>query len=199
MSSDSTIARLQQLLDEQDDSKFASAVIEIASDRLQRLTRKMLRNYPRLRRWEETDDVFQNALMRLHRALTDVRVDSVGGLFKLAATQIRRTLIDLSRHHFGPEGAAGHHESDINLARDTDAGTPKIDNVPATGEPESVEEWTAFHLAVERLPAKERVAFELVWYTGLSQAEAAEVLGVSVPTIQRWWYRARHLLSESLR
>lgn len=199
MSSDSTITRLQQLLDDQDDSKFASAVIQIASDRLQRLTRKMLRKFPRLRRWEETDDVFQNSLMRLHRALTEVCVDSVDGIFKLAATQIRRSLIDLCRHHFGPQGAAGHHESDINLARDSDVAAARVNNVADGDEPESIEDWTAFHLAVEQLPVQERVAFELVWYTGLSQADAAEVLGVSVPTVQRWWYRARHLLSESLR
>ena len=33
----------------------------------------MLRDYPRVGRWEQTDDVLQNALLRLWRALEDVR------------------------------------------------------------------------------------------------------------------------------
>jgi DNA-directed RNA polymerase specialized sigma24 family protein len=40
-----------------------------ASARLTRLTRKMLRDFPGVHRWEETDDVLQNAVVRLCRAL----------------------------------------------------------------------------------------------------------------------------------
>ena len=78
-----------------------------ASD-LERLTRRMLKDYARLRRWEQTGDVLQNALLRLHRALASERPRSVRAFLALAATQIRRELIDLSRHHFGPEGQAAH-------------------------------------------------------------------------------------------
>ena len=76
-----------------------------ASKRLLALTRKMLKNYPHVHRWEQTDDVFQTAAMRMHRSLSEVKPESVRQFFGLAAPQIRRTLIDLIRHHFGPEGA----------------------------------------------------------------------------------------------
>ena len=101
--------QLQTLLDQEDPDY--DKLIESASDRLLRLTRRMLRNYPHLHRWERTDDVFQTAVMRLHRSLTEVKPESVSQFFGLAATQIRRTLIDLVRHHFGPQGQAAQHES----------------------------------------------------------------------------------------
>ena len=71
----------------------------------------MFRNYPHLRRWEQTDDVFQTAALKLHRSLAEVKPESVRQFFGLAATQIRRTLIDLARHHYGPEGSAANQES----------------------------------------------------------------------------------------
>ena len=52
-------------------------LIAKATDRLLRLTRKMLRNYPHLRRWEQTDDVFQRAAMRLYRSLGEVQPTSL--------------------------------------------------------------------------------------------------------------------------
>ena len=67
-----------------------------ACARLRQLTCAMLKDYPRLKRWEETDDVFQNASLRLYRALGKVRPASVREFFRLAAVQIRRELIDRS-------------------------------------------------------------------------------------------------------
>ena len=50
--------------------------------------------------------------------------------------------------------------------------------------------------AIEGLPEDEREVFELVRIQGLTHAEAAEVLGVSVKTVQRRLNRARLLLAE---
>ncbi len=66
-------------------------------------------------------------------------------------------------------------------------------------EPSSLAEWSEFHEAVERLPEEEREAFDLLWYQGLSQPEAAELLGVSPRTIKRRWRSARLLLHDALR
>src|SRR5262245_16887692 len=90
------------------DARAHSELLQHAGGRLLRLTRRMLRDYPRLQRWEETDDVFQTAAMRLYQSLTQVKPGSVQHFWNLASTQIRRTLIDLARHHFGPEGSAAH-------------------------------------------------------------------------------------------
>ncbi|HJZ92210.1 MAG TPA: hypothetical protein VKE40_15145, partial [Gemmataceae bacterium] len=39
---------------------------------LERLAHKMMADYPGVRRWEQTDDVLQRALVRLFRALEQV-------------------------------------------------------------------------------------------------------------------------------
>jgi RNA polymerase sigma-70 factor (ECF subfamily) len=52
--------------------------------------------------------------------------------------------------------------------------------------------------AIDRLPEGEREAFDLVRIQGLTQAEAAGVLGVSAATVNRWLNRSLHLLTEAL-
>jgi RNA polymerase sigma-70 factor (ECF subfamily) len=51
---------------------------------------------------------------------------------------------------------------------------------------------------IERLPGDEREAFDLVRIQGLTQADAAELLGVSVKTVQRRLNRGLLLLSQRL-
>ncbi len=197
---DGNTTQLQSILDSAsrgDDSAY-DELIARASGRLHTLTKKMLKNYPHLRRWEQTDDVFQNAVLRLHRSLSEVKPDSVHGFFGLAATQIRRTLIDLARHHFGPEGQhAKHHTDGDGIAADEQGGV-LLDAPDRTNEPETLEAWARFHQAVERLPAAERETFELVWYGNMAQKEIAALLGISVPTVKRRWRIARLRLAEAL-
>ena len=102
-----TTGELQALLDRAgtDDRAVWDELIDRASGRIMRLTRKMFRSYPGLASWEQTDDVFQNAVLRLHRSLADARPSTVREFFGLAAVQIRRALIDLCRYHFGSTGA----------------------------------------------------------------------------------------------
>jgi RNA polymerase sigma-70 factor (ECF subfamily) len=52
--------------------------------------------------------------------------------------------------------------------------------------------------AIEGLPEGEREAFELVRLQGMSQVEAARVLGVSVATINRRLSRGLQLLADAL-
>ena len=192
-------SQLQVLLDlaASGDDEASGELIARASDRLIKLTRKMLRNYPHLRRWEQTDDVFQNAAMRLYRSLQNLKPDSVRSFMGLATLEIRRSLIDLIRHHFGPEGAAGKHHSDV--AGDSSGDGSIIKNIPApTGEPDSLQSWALFHETVDQLPEQEREVFQLVWYGGLQQGEAASLLEVSIPTVQRRLYRARRTIVAAL-
>src|SRR5439155_24901588 len=105
--------RLQNHLDRLNggDERALDELLRGAAERLTRLTRKMLRGDRRVTRWEQTDDVLQNAAVRLHRALATVRPKTVRDFFRLFALQIRRELIDLARHHYGPAGAARKHET----------------------------------------------------------------------------------------
>jgi DNA-directed RNA polymerase specialized sigma24 family protein len=52
---------------------------------------------------------------------------------------------------------------------------------------------------VEGLPEEEREAFDLCWYQGLTQAEAALLLSVSETTMKRRWLAARARLGAFLR
>ena len=192
-------SQLQALLDlaAEGQEDAYDELIAKASERLYKLTRKMLRNYPHLRRWEQTDDVFQNAAMRLHQSLSEVKPDTVRNFFGLAVTQIRRTLIDLARHHFGPEGQGARHHTDGDGKADESGGILQ-NQADDTARPGNLESWASFHEAVEQIPDDEREVFQLVWYGGMAQKEAASLLGVSVPTVKRRLHRARRILSKLL-
>ena len=101
------------------DVSARSSLIALAQGRFAALARAMLRRYPHVRRWEETDDLLQAALVRLHRSLAEVRPEDVPHFDNLAATQIRRELIDLARSYHGPEGIGANHHTD-----GTDPGEP---------------------------------------------------------------------------
>lgn len=168
-----------------------------ACERLRRLARKMLRSYPALRRWEQSDDLLQNAMLRLHRALSEVGPKSVRHFFNLATVQMRRELLDLADRHFGPEGVGANHHTD-GPCQAVDGQGGVLDRQSAVAdEPASLEGWTTFHARIEALPDEDREVVGLLWYEGLSQEEAASVLGVSVRTVKRRWQSARLLLFEA--
>lgn len=170
----------------------------LATERLRGLTRRMLRQYPHVRRWEETDDVFQAALIRLHRSLCEVEPDTTRAFFGLAITQIRRTLIDLARHYYGAHGHGAHHHSDaIGRAADEEGG-PLAVVAGGSEEPSTLQAWTSFHEAIEALEDDQREVFSLVWYGGLTQREAAELLNISERTVIRRLNRARLALHDRL-
>lgn len=164
-------------------------IVEHCCDRLRIMARRMLKSYGHVQRWSDTDDVLQNSLLRLHRALATVKPESVRKFYGLAATQIRRELIDMARSYYGPQGIGTKHDSDGGKASEHSQDIFEPDNVAA---------WTEFHEAVEQLPEAEREVFSLLWYDGLNQADAARVLGMSLATLKRRWVSARLLLKDKL-
>jgi RNA polymerase sigma-70 factor (ECF subfamily) len=181
------------------DESARTELLNCACERLTRLTRKMLKGYPRLKRWEQTDDVLQNAVMRLHRALGQVRPASSADFFRLAALNIRRELLDLAKHYYGPRGRGTKHAT-VDEKSDAKSGVVAAhEAADDAGEPHRLAAWTEFHRQIERLPDEEREVFDLLWYQGLGQAEAASLLNVSDRTIKRRWQSARLRLHEALR
>lgn len=163
-------------------------LIEHSCERLRKLTRKMLKKFPKVRRWSDTDDVLQVAMMRLHNALMVVKPATPADYYGLAAVQIRRELIDLARHYYGAEGLGANHKSDSGLILASEQNEPE--------EPASLDAWTRFHEAVGALPDELRQVVDLVWYEGVSQPEAANVIGVSLATLKRRWAESRLRLGE---
>lgn len=170
------------------DMSAKDELIKHSMERLRRLARKMLRENPAVKRWNETDDVFQNALIRLNRALQTERPESTRRFVGLAATQIRRELIDLWRHHYGPEGDGAHHASDPGLADSQEARRPLYDKAAEAPDPADT---LALHEAVDALAEELREVFEKRVYLDMTHEEIAKALGVSSKTVKRRWAEAK--------
>lgn len=172
-------------------------IIELCGDRLRALAHRMLARFPDVRRWDDTDDVFQNAVVRLHRALGDVRPDSPRAIMALAATQLHRELIDLARHHRGPASYAANHGT--NVGPPATAGGPQQHHVDrAVADTEGLDRWTLFHEAIMALPDELREIFHLVWYLGADQKTIAGLLGCSERTVKYRWREARDAVKAAL-
>lgn len=178
------------------DEAARKELINCTCERLTILTRKMLKSYPGVRRWAQTDDVAQSAAMRLYRTLGEVKPEGVVDFYRLAALNIRRELLDLAKHYYGPRGLGAKHAS-VGKNKRSSASDP-ADRPDSTEDAARLARWTEFHERVEALPDEDREVFDLLWYQGLTQAEAADALKVTERTIKRRWQSARLKLAEAL-
>jgi len=181
---------------EQGDPEARDRIIELCADRLRVLSHRMLGRFPGVRRHDDTDDVFQGAAMRLHRALGQLAEErqSPRSLMALAATQIHRELVDLARRNAGPTSYAANHGT--NVARGTESGRYFVDAAETTDEP--LERWELFHAAVNRLDPRQKETFHLVWYLGADQKTIARLLGCSERTVKTYWREARDAVKAAL-
>ena len=161
-------------------------LIRHSRERFRLLTRQMLRGFPGLRQWEDTSDVLQNVLMRIDRVLLALDVPTPRDFLSLAACQIRRELIDLTRHHFGPHGQGTHQIPPGQIGR----GSPP-DPADQRDDPCHLARWSELHETIANLGEDERELFELLFYQGMNQIEAAALLELPVRTLQRRWQKAR--------
>ena len=188
---------LQRLLDDASlqRNEVYDELLFRACDRLRVLAGKRLRGFPALRRWVETDDVLQQAMLRLHRSLQEVRPSTVGDFFALAGLQIRRELHDLHRHHFGPEGVGANHHTDGHGKAADDVDGPLLG---AADNAEMPVGWNRFHDLIEALPEDERAVVDCLFVSELTQEETAHVLGLSPRTVKRRWQSARIRLQAAI-
>lgn len=181
------------------DQEVRNELISFAYERLQRMAKKMKGDFDRLGRWEQTDDVLQNASMRLYDSLAAVTLSDERHFYRLAALQIRRELIDLCRHYQGPLGVGANHHTQVKRQNpEQTAPPPAYDQAEVSADPRRMHEWSEFHQCVESLPDREREIFELLWYHELPQQEVAEMTGLSTRQIKRIWRSAKLLLHDRL-
>ncbi len=181
-----TTVQLQHLLDalRTGDESARGALLECSLDRVRELAGRMFHRENNLHQLAQTDDVVQKALIRLHTALKGVKPPDVQTFYGLAARQIRWVLHDLA-----DERAASQLVSYTAMPPERE---------DAAGEPKDLEEWSAFHETIEELDEEDRQMFDLLFYEGLTQEEAAEVLQTSIRTVRRRWQRARLRLEMAL-
>jgi RNA polymerase sigma-70 factor (ECF subfamily) len=180
------------------DPTVRDQLMKRAYTRLQYLARKMLRDFSREERWAEVDDdVLQDSIVRLLRALNDVPIGSATEYFRLAALQIRRELLDMTKRFYSPGGIGTEHALEIPTVSSEGTLQPH-EIITRTFDPGRIASWSEFHEKVEGLPDAQRQVFDLIWYQGFSRGEAALLLNVSESTVKRRWVEARAQLGECL-
>jgi RNA polymerase sigma-70 factor (ECF subfamily) len=194
-----TTSLLQQQIDRLQEGEHGARdeLIQRACNRLERLARRILMDYPALRRFADSCDLTQNTVMRLMRSLQASTPGTVVDFFRLAAMEMRHGLIDMTRHYFGPQGA-GANECAMPASSEygSFSGAASEPKSNGTFNPVTLAFWTEFHQAIEKMPSELRTVFDLLWYHEMTQEEAAQTLGCSVATVKRRWLEARLQLQE---
>src|SRR5262245_24855673 len=170
-------------------------LLELTRDRLMRHARRFLHShYARLEPFAQTDDVVQQLYLKIlqnqDRFWVNARgepVQTLAEFFGHSSAWMRDVLCDQLRKACGRDD-----NRPAVLPLDGGSATGLLHGPSSrTADGEKVQRWTEFHEAVARLPDDLRTVFDLLWYQELTQAEAAEVLGIAVPTVKLHWMKAR--------
>ena len=165
-----------------------------AVGRLHALAANLLhRSYPRLTRGPlnlRSEEMLSAVAERMLKAMRDVRPTTVRQFFALANRHMRWELNDLARR-LDEEATA------VEL-RESWVAAPAEDQTDADSVPRVSSRLARILTAIEELPADEREIFNLVRIAGMTQTEAAGVVGVSPKTVQRRLNRSLMLLNENL-
>jgi RNA polymerase sigma factor (sigma-70 family) len=150
-----------------------------------------------VKRFEQTDDLLQNSMIRLWKAFEQTHPETPLDFYRLAASIMRRELIDMSRHYFGAYGM-GANIAYAAPSDETGLASPLELNGDETSEPQKLGRWTEFHEYVEQLSDEDRTLFDLLWYQGLTLDAASQITSISERTIRRRWKAARLTLYRKL-
>ena len=132
----------------------------------------------------QPDELLDAVVEHLLKAMRTVRPQTVRGFFALVNQHIRWELNDLARRLDEQPAALELNEGLVPAPASSGSGlTPNGRRMLE---------------AIERLPEEEREVFGLVRIQALTHGEAAEVLGVSVKTVQRRLNRSLVLLAKEL-
>jgi RNA polymerase sigma-70 factor (ECF subfamily) len=143
--------------------------------------------YPRLTRPPlnlQSDEMLGALVERLLKALREARPANVRQFFALASQHMRWELNEMARRMDAQPRA-------VELLDALEPASPASDSGLTPVGRRLIDR-------IDALPAEEREAFDLVRIQGMSQAEAAVVLGVSPKTVRRWLARGLRLLTEDL-
>ncbi len=179
------------------DQPAIQVLLSATLERLRSLAKKIAGNIPRVKQFEQTDDLLQNSMVRLWKAFEKHHPPTPLDYYRLASAIMRRELIDMSRHYFGAQGM-GANQVRVSNSTDAEGGSPIDFQGDETNEPQKLGRWTEFHQYVEGLDDEERTLFDLLWYQGLSLDAAAQIMGSSERTTRRRWKAARLTLYRTL-
>jgi RNA polymerase sigma-70 factor (ECF subfamily) len=203
--SDESTAVLQAQLERAvtGDAEARRRLLDLTRDRLTHHARRLLHGrYARLEPFAQTDDVVQQLYLKVLQNQDRFWVDahgepvrSLAELFGHTSAWMRDVLCDLLRKEYGRDD---NRPAVLPLDGGPSDTGPRYEPSSDTLDAEKVRRWTEFHEAVARLPDELRAVCDLLWYQELSQAEAAALLGVSVPTVKLRWMKARLQVQQAL-
>ncbi len=178
--------RITQLL-ASDDPRAAEALLPLIYQDLRRLARHRLAKEPAGQTLQPTALVHE-AYLRIVGAEGNPGWDNRGHFFAAAAEAMRRILIDQARRkqrqrHGG--GATRVDLDEVEIAIDA----------PSYGDLLAVDEALQ---ALEAADERARSIANLRYFSGMSNRETAEALGISVPTVEREWRFIRTFLQSKL-
>jgi RNA polymerase sigma-70 factor (ECF subfamily) len=192
MSDEHTTAAVQRYLDDlaQDSpaEPIVRALLDRAVRRLHLLCAALLyRSYPRLTQPPlnlQVEELLGAVAERLLKAMREARPTNVRQFFALANQHMRWELNDLARRLDEQPPALPLDEGGVPDPSSSGSGlSPNGRRMLA---------------AIENLPEDEREVFCLVRVQGMTQTEAAQVLGVAPVTVKRRLNRCLRLLTEQL-
>jgi RNA polymerase sigma-70 factor (ECF subfamily) len=192
MAEESTTAAVQRYLDELAGDSPAEPVVRALLDRAVRRLHQLCatvlyKSYPRLTRPPlnlQTEELLSAAVERLVKALREARPENPQRFFSQACQHMRWELNDMARRLDKQPAPAAPPDESLPAPASSDTGlTPDGRRILA---------------AIDSLPEGEREAFDLVRIQGMSQAEAAQVLAVSVMTVHRRLSCGLQLLAAAL-
>jgi RNA polymerase sigma factor (sigma-70 family) len=164
---------------------------------IEKLARRLLRGHQEIRRGaHDTVDIVSLAWQRLAQALESVRPESEQHLMALAAMQVRRTVIDLSRKFGGPRSPVKHQLTNV-VVHDSRM-IERVKEAAQASDGLDTLEMALFHEEVDRLPAELRQVFELRFYLGASVVDVARMVACDPRTVKRRWKLAKDQLRARL-
>jgi RNA polymerase sigma-70 factor (ECF subfamily) len=185
------------------DAEARRRLLELTRDRLMRHARRLLHGqYARLEPFALTDDIVQQLYVKIlqnqDRFWVNADGESVRTLaefFGHTSAWLRDVLCDLLRKACGRDD---NRPAALPLDGGPSDTGPWHEPASSTLDGEKLRRWTEFHKAVARLPDDLRAVFDLLWYQGVSQAEAAALLGIAVRTVKLRWMKARLQVQQAL-
>jgi RNA polymerase sigma factor (sigma-70 family) len=193
MSAEHTTAAVQRYLDalagDQPAEPIIRALLDRSVRRLQLLCTNLLyRKYRRLTLPPlnlQPEEMLDAVVERLLKAMRSVRPQTVRQFFALVNQHMRWELNDVARR-------LDEQPTAVEVREGLVPAPP-----PSSGSALTPDGCRMLQ-AIDELPEDEREAFGLVHMQGLQQGEAAEVLGVSIRTVQRRLNRSLLLLAKQL-
>ena len=192
MSEEHTTAVVQRYLDQLAGDSPAEPVVRALLDRAVRrlhvlCATLLYRSYPRLTQPPlnlQAEELLSAVAERLLKAMRQIRPQTVRQFFALANQHMRWELNDLARRLDEQPTVVELREGLVPAPASTGSG------LSPNGR--------RMLEAIDNLPDDEREAFGLVRVQGMTQTEAARVLGVSAVTVKRRLNRGLRLLTEKL-